>query len=241
MLSQAHGDDELVLLRELMRMDRNADRDLPRRLWSWPLPGCRTRANTDRAGLSVAAICASRSKRANRPLWAEITVALAEKDHAQVGQLLEQYDASLSRYDRINAAALTGDGRLAQSAAFETQHDQPDDDSLHLALTEQLLAFSDHAGLQLHSRRLDGIDERARRLSWHLALSPRWALDIDADHTPQRERSRLCTGAFVRTWPGPASDAQNSGFQQRVHAGPAPGMNSYVPMQFSHPDPWTAA
>ena len=25
MLSQAHGDDELVLLRELMRMDRNAD------------------------------------------------------------------------------------------------------------------------------------------------------------------------------------------------------------------------
>jgi hypothetical protein len=132
----------------------------------------------------------SRSKRANRPLWAEITVALAEKDHAQVGQLLEQYDASLSRYDRINAATLTGDGRLAQSAAFETQHDQPDDDSLHLALTEQLLAFSDHAGLQLHSRRLDGIDERARRLSWHLALSPRWALDIDADHTRRSVNGR---------------------------------------------------
>ena len=236
MLSQVHGDDELVLLRELMRMDRDTGRELSPAAVELAIAWLQDKGeySTER-GYLWQQYAFSRSKRANRPLWAEITVALAEKDHAQVGQLLEQYDASLSRYDRINAATLTGDGRLAQSAAFETQHDQPDDDSLHLALTEQLLAFSDHAGLQLHSRRLDGIDERARRLSWHLALSPRWALDIDADHTRRSVNGR----GFVQA---PSSEhglglrltRKTQGSSSEFRLGQRQGMNSYVPMQFSH-------
>src|SRR2546429_6481579 len=35
---------------------------------------------------------------------------------------------------------------------------------LHLALTEQLLAFSDYGGLQLRNRRMDAIDEQVSRL-----------------------------------------------------------------------------
>lgn len=236
MLSQAHGDDELVLLRELMRMDRNAGLDLSPAAVELAIAWLQDKGeySTER-GYLWQQYALSRSKRANRPLWAEITVALAEKDHAQVGQLLEQYDASLSRYDRINAAALTGDGRLAQSAAFETQHDQPDDDSLHLALTEQLLAFSDHAGLQLHSRRLDGIDESAQRLSWHLALSPRWALDIDADHTRRTVNGR----GFVQA---PSSEhglglrltRKTQESSSEFMLGQRQGLASYTPMQISH-------
>ena len=236
MLSQAHGDDELVLLRELMRMDRDAGRELSPAAVELAIAWLQDKGeySTER-GYLWQQYALSRSKRANRPLWAEITVALAEKDHAQVGQLLEQYDASLSRYDRINAAALTGDGRLAQSAAFETQHDQPDDDSLHLALTEQLLAFSDHAGLQLHSRRLDGIDERAQRLSWHLALSPRWALDIDADHTRRSVNGR----GFVQD---PSSEhglglrltRKTQGSSSEFMLGQRRSLDSYMPMQISH-------
>ena len=40
---------------------------------------------------------------------------------------------------------------------------QPDDDPLHLGLTEQLLAFSDYGGLQLRNRRMDAIDEQPPR------------------------------------------------------------------------------
>jgi hypothetical protein len=90
---------------------------------------------------------------AKRPLWAEITVALAEQDKAASGQLLERFDDSLSRYDRVNAARLVDDLRLAQSAAFETQSEQTDDDPTHQQLTETLLAFSHHAGLDITQRK----------------------------------------------------------------------------------------
>ena len=108
-------------------------------------------------------------------------MALAEKDVAQAGELLQRHDEALPRYDRINAAAMVGDVRLAQTAAFENMADQPDDDPLHLALTEQLLAFSDYGGLQLRNRRMDAIDEQVSRLRWHVGLNPRWALDLDAE------------------------------------------------------------
>ena len=67
----------------------------------------------------------SQSLRANRPLWADITVALAEQDNASTGALLETFGERLPRYDRINAAAAVQDVRLAQTTAFESQNDQP--------------------------------------------------------------------------------------------------------------------
>ena len=73
-------------------------------------------------------------------------MALAEQDNASTGALLETFGERLPRYDRINAAAAVQDVRLAQTTAFESQTDQPDDAPLHLQLTENLLAFSDHAG-----------------------------------------------------------------------------------------------
>ena len=121
----------------------------------------------------------SRGSQAKRPLWAEITVALAEQDKAASGQLLERFDTSLSRYDRVNAARLVDDLRLAQSAAFETQSEQTDDDPTHQQLTETLLAFSHHAGLDITQRKLGSIDERASTARHHLAISPRLALDVE--------------------------------------------------------------
>src|SRR2546427_7829646 len=43
---------------------------------------------------------------------------------SQAGQLLQRHDEALPRYDRINAAAMVGDVRLAQTAAFESMADQ---------------------------------------------------------------------------------------------------------------------
>lgn len=242
MLLQTQGDEELALLRELLRLD----------LQRPGAPAGRREYSPAAAELAIAWLqergeysaergylwqqyARGRSKPANRPLWAEITVALAEKDVAQVGQLLERHDEALPRYDRVNAAALTGDVRLAQTAAFETQNDQPDDDPLHLALTEQLLAFSDFGGLQLRSLNLDSIDERQKRLNWHLALNPRWALDLHAD---QFDRS-IGKSAFVR------SPSSERGFGLRLTRktqastsefmlGQRESLDSYTPMQFSY-------
>ena len=104
------------------------------------------------------------------------------RDHRRPGrerqgrqrQLLETFDERLPRYDRINAAAAAHDVRLAQTAAFETQNEQHDDAPLHLQLTENLLAFSDHAGTRVTAAQLGGMDEQRADAVLHLALSPGW-------------------------------------------------------------------
>lgn len=237
MLFQSKGEEELALLRELMRLDRQGGRrmhsDAAAELAiAWLQE--RGEYSAER-GFLWQQYARGRAKPGNRPLWAEITVALAGKDVAEAGQLLERFDEALPRYDRVNAAALTGDVRLAQTAAFETQQDQPDDDPLHLALTEQLLAFSDTGGLQLRSLRMDSIVEQQQRLNWHLALDPRWSLDIAAEQLERHAQE----GAPVRVLPTergvslrltrklPSSTTE-------FMLGRRESLGSYTPVQLSH-------
>lgn len=123
----------------------------------------------------------SRSTPSNQPLWAEITVALAEDDRAATGQLLQRFDERLPRYDRVNAAAAVGDVRLAQTAAFDAQTAQVEDHSTHLQLTQNLLAFSDHAYWRLQMSDLGAIDETQAQMVWHAALNPRWSIHFELD------------------------------------------------------------
>ncbi|CAB5665580.1 Uncharacterised protein [Delftia tsuruhatensis] len=236
MLFQSQGDGELALLRELLRMDLEGGR----REHSAAAAELATAWLQERGeyqaerGYLWQQYARSRSKSASAPLWAEITVALAQKDTAEAGRLIERHDEALPRYDRINAAAMVGDVRLAQTAAFETMDGQSDDEPLHLALVEQLLAFSDFGGLQLRSRHLDSIDERVARLRWHVALDPRWSLDLDAEDV----RRSVNNGSLVQ---GPSSE-QGVGLRltRRTAAGSSEfllgrreSLEGYTPMQFS--------
>ncbi len=242
MLMQTRGDGELALLRELLRLD----------LQDTGAAGAGRGYSPAAAELAIAWLqqqgeysaergylwqryARGRGKPANQPLWAEITVALAEKDVAGAGQLLDRHGEALPIYDRVNAAALAGDVRQAQTAAFEAQGDQPDDDPLHLALSEQLLAFSDFGGLQLRSLNLDSIDERQRQLDWHVALDPRWSVDFSAQAL---ERS-VNKGAFVRS---PSSERgigmrltrRTQGSTSEFMLGHRNSLDSYTPMQFTY-------
>ena len=189
-LTQRPGDAGLQTLRELLRLDRDARGGLSNAAAETAIGWLQDAGEyTAERGFLWHQYARSHSLRSNRPLWAEITVALAEKDKAATGQLLDTFDERLPRYDRINAAAAVGDVRRAQTAAFETQSDQPDDHPIHLQLTENLLAFSDHAGVQMVSRQLDSIDERDLSAQWHLALSPRLFLDLKLQNIDRRARS----------------------------------------------------
>ena len=236
MLFQTQGDEELALLRELLRMD---------------LAGGRREHSTAAAELAIAWLqergeyqaergylwqqyARSRSKSTSSPLWAEITVALAEKDVAQAGQLLQRHDEALPRYDRINAAAMVGDVRLAQTAGFESMAYQPDDDPLHLGLTEQLLAFSDYGGLQLRNRRMDAIDEQVSRLRWHVGLNPRWALDLDAEDVRRTvNKSTLVRGPSQERGIGLRLTRKTQSASSEFMLGRRESLESYTPMQFT--------
>ncbi|MFT4242907.1 MAG: tetratricopeptide repeat protein [Acidovorax sp.] len=178
-LMQRPGDPALDVLRELLRLDRDAQGSLSNAAAETAIGWLQDAGeyNAER-GFLWHQYARSQGLRANRPLWADITLALAEDDKAATGQLLDTFDERLPRYDRVNAARAVDDVRLAQSAAFEGLEHQYGDETLHLQLTETLLSFSDHAGGTLRAQRLSGLDERALEETAHVAFSPRLSVDL---------------------------------------------------------------
>lgn len=179
-LMQTPGDAAPEVLRELLRLDGDGQGNFSNAAAETAIGWLQDAGEyTAERGFLRHQYARNQALRANRPLWAEITVALAEDDKAATGQLLQEFDERLPRYDRVNAAAAVGDIRLAQSAAFETQDGQPDDNPLHLQLTDNLLAFSDRAGTRLASRQLGAIDEDQVDAQLHWAIGPRLSLELD--------------------------------------------------------------
>lgn len=179
-LTQRPGDASVDVLRELLRLDRDASAGLSNAAAETAIGWLQDAGEYGaERGFLWQQYARTQGARANRPLWAEITLALAEDDKAATGQLLQEFDQRLPRYDRVNAARAVDDVRLAQTAAFETQGDQHDDQPLHLQLTESLLAFSDHGGVQMTYQDLAGMRETQAEAILHLAISPRLSLDLN--------------------------------------------------------------
>ncbi|WP_311221760.1 MULTISPECIES: tetratricopeptide repeat protein [unclassified Acidovorax] len=183
-LTQRPGDASVDVLRELLRLDRDAAGSLSNAAAETAIGWLQDAGEySAERGFLWQQYARTQGVRANRPLWAEITLALAENDKTAAGQLLQEFDERLPRYDRVNAARAVNDMRLAQTAAFETQNDQHDDQPLHLQLTESLLAFSDHAGTKLTYQDLAGMRETQAEAVLHLAFSPRLSLDVNLIQT----------------------------------------------------------
>lgn len=185
-IAQNPGDPGLAALRQLLRLDRETDgkpgNEAVIVAASWL-------QNAGEHSAERGWLWQRLAKNAARPLWAEISMALAEDDRAAAGQLLEKHADALPRSDRINAAMRLGLVRQAQSDAFETLSDQPHDDELHLQLAEALLKFSDHAGGTVVRRRIGDLDENEQAARWHLALVPDLSLDLSAGRLTRRDRN----------------------------------------------------
>ena len=174
-----NGDRSLATMRELLRLDRDRGQT-PAPAVTELIMGWMQQAGEYPAERAYLWQQAARSlgKPANRPLWAEISVALADADRSTLHTLLETRGERLPRYDRIRSASVLGAIREAQTDAFETQDQQDDDSPLHMQLAESLLDFSDHAGARVASRKLGGIDELLASAQSHLALTPRLSMDV---------------------------------------------------------------
>jgi polysaccharide biosynthesis protein PelB len=81
----------------------------------------------------------------SRPVWAELSLVLANDDRQRLNQLLDQVPDWLPAYDRIEAAQRAGRPALAQSFAFQQLVQVNADDEAHLRLknlvTEDPAAF----------------------------------------------------------------------------------------------------
>ncbi|GAA4420085.1 tetratricopeptide repeat protein [Acidovorax lacteus] len=178
-LTQQRGDPAHEVLRELLRLDRDARQGFSNAAAETAIGWLQDASeySAERAFLWHQ-YARNRSQRVNRPLWADITVALAEDDREASGRLLETFDERLPRYDRVNAARAVRDMRVAQSAAFEAQDAQYDDNPTHLQLTESLLAFSHQAKVTARNERLGGMEEQTLAENVHIAIHPRLTLQL---------------------------------------------------------------
>lgn len=239
-LSQRPGDPALEALRELLRLDRDAKNGYSNAAAETAIGWLQDAGeyNAER-GFLWHQYARTLSLRSNRPLWADITVALAEQDKASTGQLLSSFDERLPRYDRVNAARAVDDIHLAQTAAFETQDKQPDDNPLHLQLTENLLEVSDYGKLSVVRRVLDGITELDKAATLHLAISPRLSLNLRIDHV-----ARLTNNALIVANPTSEQGIQaalmwrNYRHSASLSLGHRTSLASYNPLELNYEYRW---
>ncbi len=239
LLSQRPGDAARQTLRELLRLDRDAENKHSNPAAELAIGWLQERGEhqAQRAFLWHQYL-RSRNNRANRPLWAEITVALVQDDRDEAALLLDRFGESLPRYDRINAARRVGDLRRAQTDAFETQTQQTDDDPLHQQLSESLLAFSDHAGVGVLQRQLGSIDEQVTAAQGRLMLSPRLGFDYEIGRVQRhvqrpQDMRKVPDESFGRL----QAHWQHQDGQTRVLLENRHATASYTPFQIEHEEP----
>ncbi|MBL0207750.1 MAG: tetratricopeptide repeat protein [Propionivibrio sp.] len=185
------GDPAYATLREMLRLDRAADGQLS--------PSARDAAfgwllDAEQYDAARGWLWQQYAKTAARPLWGEMRLALESGDRALSGQLLDDYAPLIPRNDRIEAARLAGDVRLAQSEAFDAQTDLPADDPLHLQLSETLLAHSHHVGGSVWQNDIGSVDERNASIRAHVALSPRLTMDFEMRTITRHNRDPATMG-----------------------------------------------
>lgn len=122
------------------------------------------------------------------PGWAEAAIALADNDPEAAERVLAERPAELSPGDRVEAARLSRQTRLAQTLAFEAQEGRPHDDALHLQLADTLLEGANRLIGGAARTRRGVIDSRPRDAQALVWLTPR--LRLSAELREARQSSR---------------------------------------------------
>jgi hypothetical protein len=194
--TQRPGDARLVLLRELLALDRHDGEGISapvkELVLGWFQDGGEYTAQRGFLWQQYAANLA-------KPLWAEVAAALAIDERSELLALLEQHDERLARYDRSNAARRVGDLRLATSYAFESQEVEPDDDTTHLQLAEALLEGAHRAGARLSDGVAGALEERLAAAELDLALAPNLRLSVVLSSTARTSLDTASIGEVPAT------------------------------------------
>lgn len=168
-LARAPGDPSLAVIRDLLRLDDqsgNAPAQKERSAAAKELVLGWLISNEQHEN-AKAWLWLNYGRKLATPAWAAVSVALAEGDAEAAAQLLAERPQDIPYRDRVEAARLAKQLRQAQTYAFESQELHPDDDVLHLQLSQTLLEGA--------SRAVGGVGEARRGV---IASKPR---DIGAD------------------------------------------------------------
>jgi hypothetical protein len=187
-LAKRPGDPSLAVIRDLLRGDAQpgaapgerergaATREL---VLSWLI-------SQEQHENAKAWIWLQYGRKLAAPGWAAVSVALAEGDAEAAARLLAERPAELPYRDRVEAARLAKQLRQAQTFAFEAQEKHPDDDVLHLQLSETLLEGAHRAVAGTAYARRGAVLSRPRELAAEVWVAPRLRLAMEWREASQR-------------------------------------------------------
>ncbi len=200
-LTLAPADTALAVIRDLMRRDfaatpapdeKNRSAAVKELVLSWAL-------STGQSANAKAWLWLQYGRKLAAPGWAGIAVALAENDTEAAERLLADKGATIPAESRIEAARMLRRNRLAQTLAFEEQTRRPDDDRLHLQLSDTLLAGANRlVGSALSSQR-GVIRSRPVEGQVQVWITPRLRLALEwRDATQSSRDNAVLTGVPAR-------------------------------------------
>ncbi|MDR5856552.1 tetratricopeptide repeat protein [Caballeronia sp. LZ050] len=116
---------------------------------------------------------------ATRPVYAEVTIALAEHDRATLNRLLDTEADWIPRQNRLDAEAATGRFGEVQTHAYEQQFALPDDEIVNQILREQLLRNAQAIAPRFRVVDQGGLSYTEAGIGAGLRLSPTQSLMLD--------------------------------------------------------------
>ncbi len=133
------------------------------------------------------------ASRVQAPAWADISLALAERDKDRLAAILEERERSYPAAARIDAARELGRTALARDLAWAEQHKRPDDGDIHLRLASDLLASANSVIARdvLFTRGIVAGHEQSLRLQVEIMPMLRLATGISFLHQHSRDGNQL--------------------------------------------------
>lgn len=124
-----------------------------------------------------------------RPHWAELSLALQQRDQVELQRLLEQHLHELPANDAIEAAQQTGQLALAQQLATGRIDMLGHDDVSHAQLVETMLQSASQIDIGSTSQRIGGLNRQTRQLQWSAPLAANLHLSLELSDSQQGPRT----------------------------------------------------
>ncbi|MEZ5652132.1 MAG: tetratricopeptide repeat protein [Burkholderiaceae bacterium] len=167
-----------------------------------------------------------------RPAWAELAMALTNRDDAALDHLLDTVADWLPKLDRIEAERRLGRYASAQTLAFDTAEARPDSDTAHARLVEAVLTGAPSAGMSVSTDNQGALDrtivhaDTSMRLNQHLKLYGRASRTRQSSADPQllgEVPASVREVGLGLLWQGPRSEtrvelAQRDSLRRRTSA-----------------------
>jgi polysaccharide biosynthesis protein PelB len=112
----------------------------------------------------------------SRPAWANLSVALATQDKAQIARLLDDVSDWLPRYDRVEAMKQVGRTAAAQTSAFETLASRPDNQEAYRSFLSTLSDDVSGASISSASGKFSDLSFHDTTLSAAWRFNQRWTI-----------------------------------------------------------------